>query len=647
MKFIYPETEELNGQKRTTTFLQTNGLGGYCSLWAGGGVTRCDQGLLVSARRCPDLRITLVHRLRERLKIGEKICFLSSQDFGDQTAPETGILKDFSFCKLPLWQGEVGKVRIEKRCGIGRLENTAAVIYEVYNDSQEDIEMTAEPMVKLAPKEEARQQACPIAFQNGRLTGNGCSLILKTNGVLREAPARWECLSYPEDRKDGRPGRGMAGSCCEITWQIPAGETRRLWLVVSDRDTVLTAEGILKDQADHLQAAADRCGLKDPIARQLAMAADAFICRRDSTEGKTILAGYPLFSDWGRDTMIALRGCCLSARRFEDAESILRTFLKYEKNGLMPNLFPEGGQKPLYNTADAALLLIDSVWQYYQRTGDHRLVRDAFPVMNRILERYCLGTDHGIKMDGDGLIMAGQGMDQVTWMDVRIGDILPTPRHGKPVEINAYWYHALKIMEQLAPKMGKPSEGYGKLAEITKESFLKEFWMPEQGYLKDVISGTKADTQIRCNQIWAVSMSFSMLDEDQGKKVVETVEHHLFTDHGLRSLSPQDPEYHPSYGGDQLQRDLSYHQGTTWVFPLGAFYLAYLKVHGNSREAAAQVRIWLSSMEEMLREGCAGQLPEIYDGDHPSEGKGCFAQAWSVGEMLTVYEALEKIEEAS
>ena len=263
--------------------------------------------------------------------------------------------------------------------------------------------------------------------------------------------------------------------------------------------------------------------------------------------------------------------------------------------------------------------------------------------MERIVSFYQKGTHHSIGMDSDGLIFAGGGLDQLTWMDVCVQGILPTPRHGKPVEVNAYWYNALKILETLAEKLDKDGSAYGALAEKVKTSFAERFYIPEKGYLRDVISGTKADEQLRCNQIWAVSMLFTMLSAEQEKQVVAAVERHLHTPCGLRTLSPEDPEYHSSYGGEQLQRDLAYHQGTTWVFPMGAYYLAWLKVHGNTPEAAARVREQLEALEPMLREGCAGQLPEIYDGDHPTDGKGCFAQAWSVGEMLRVLEAIDRI----
>ena len=247
-------------------------------------------------------------------------------------------------------------------------------------------------------------------------------------------------------------------------------------------------------------------------------------------------------------------------------------------------------------------------------------------------------------MDEDGLICAGGGLDQVTWMDVCVNGILPTPRHGKPVEVNAYWYSALRIMESFAGKLGRDAAAFGTLAEKVEKSFVTAFYMEDKGYLKDVISGTGADEQLRCNQIWAVSMPFTMLSPEQERSVVDTVYRHLYTPCGLRTLSPKDPEYHPSYGGPQVERDMAYHQGTTWVFPMGAYYLAYLKVHGNTPEAARYVREQLNALEPMLREGCFGQLPEIYDGEFPSDGKGCFAQAWSVGEMLRVFEAIAKIE---
>lgn len=360
------------------------------------------------------------------------------------------------------------------------------------------------------------------------------------------------------------------------------------------------------------------------------------------------MAGYPFFTDWGRDTMIALPGCTLTTHRYEDAKSILRTFAANEKDGLLPNLFPDQDAPPQYNTVDAALLFLNCLWLYHARTGDDAFVREVWPCAERIIRCYKAGTRHGIHMDADGLLCAGEGLDQVTWMDVRIGTILPTPRHGKPVEVNAYWYNALQIMARLAPLAGADGAPYAALAAQAGESFRRAFWMPEAGYLKDVISPepSPADTQLRCNQVWAVSMPFTPLTREQAAGVARSVRRALWTPCGLRTLDPADPDFHPVYGGPQKVRDMAYHQGTVWPFPLGGYYLAELRLGGFDEASCARVRRDLDALAPALREGCLGHLPEIYDGGTPGASRGCFAQAWSVGELLRVCEALERPEAA-
>lgn len=632
-------------EAQSRCLLMTNGLGGYASVTAGYSVNRCDQGILVAAVSAPNERITMVHRTREILKMEGKQQALSSQKFAARTSPEEGFrcLSSFSQGVVPCWSYHVDGIAVKRRLCVARGSNTAALIYEIENRSNNVCTLQIDPFFKFAPKEQALQEKKPFSYSYGMVTDGTYRLYLKSSGRVQKIPLQWQCLDYGEDAKDGRAGKGYCGCCCRITQRVFPGTTEKMEIVFSMDKDLPTAQTIMKEWADHRQELESRCPLTDPLARQLALAADDFIVHRDSTDGKTILAGYPLFSDWGRDTMIALPGCCLATGRFEDAKSILRTFLTYEKDGLVPNLFPEGESKPMYNTVDAALLLIDCLWQYMQRTGDSAFIREAWPVMERIIAAYRKGTHHSIGMDSDGLIHAGGGLDQVTWMDVCVDGVLPTPRHGKPVEVNAYWYNALRIMDALAGELGLKSGDYGKLAVQVRNSFLEKFYIEEKGYLRDVVSGTEADEQLRCNQIWAVSMPFSMLTPEQERSVVETVYRHLYTPCGLRTLSPEDPEYHPTYGGPQFQRDMAYHQGTAWVFPLGAYYLAYLKVNGSSKEAAERVLEQMQTLEPMLQEGCLGQLPEIYDGTFPSEGKGCFAQAWSVGEMLRVFETIEKI----
>ena len=644
MKFVFDKRDLTTlEQIQSHCWLLANGLGGYASTSGAFSVTRCDQGLLIGAVEAPHHRIALVHRLSERLVWGDQSEILSTQNFADDHAPEEGyrFLSRFSCDTWPEWDYDVEGVHVRRRCGMLHGSNTAAVLYDIDNHTAASCALNVTPFFQFCSKGETPQEKHAFHWNTNYIEANGQKLYIQTNGQLTSIPAVWETLSYPDDAKDGRAASGLAGSCCSVRIEVPAGATAHLEIIFSMESTDMSGETILAAMAQRQKALLETAGFHDPIAQQLVRSADAFLSRRDSTDGHTIIAGYPFFSDWGRDTMIALPGCVLATKQYDVARSILRTFLAYEKDGLVPNLFPEGQSEPLYNTVDAALLLINCVWLYYERTRDADFVREAWPVLSRIVEAYRHGTRHAIGMDEDGLIHAGEGLDQVTWMDVRIGDILPTPRHGKPVEINAYWYNALCVLRELAPIAGSSGEPFATLAERVKSSFVQAFWMEDKGYLRDVISGTKADEQIRCNQIWAVSMPFTMLSAQQEQRVVETVRRHLYTPCGLRTLSPEDPEFHPFYGGPQRERDMAYHQGTVWPFPMGAYYLAYLKTHGNTPEAVLDVRRQLAPMEAILREGCVGQLPEIYDGGSPGPSKGCFAQAWSVGELLRVYEALE------
>ena len=627
------------------SFLLTNGLGGYASVTAGFSVPRCDQGILVAAVGAPGRRVTLVHRLSEILRLQDRDEYLSSQSFLSGRDPEDGLrnLDQFTYEYTPCWRYHAGGVQVERRLCMGWERNTAAVIYTVDNRSGDSCTLEVVPQFKFAPNWEAAQRLDRIfRCVKGVVTCEDYRVHVATDAALRPRRMRWELLSYPRDAKDGRPERGLAASCCTVTKTVPAGKTVTFEIVFSLEPETLSGRELLRLQEQRLRKIADTAPLTDPTARALTLAADAYIVRREGPGGRTLLAGYPFFADWGRDAMIALPGCCLATGRYEDARSILRVFLAHERDGLVPNLFqPEDGM-PLYNTVDASLLLIDCVGQYVRRTGDSGFLEEAWPCLERIIAAYRRGTHHGIHMDSDGLIAAGEGLDQVTWMDVCVDGYLPTPRHGKPVEVNAYWYNALKWMQELAGMLGQSGSRYAALAGKAKRSFVEKFYDRERGCLRDVLSGTDADGQIRCNQIWAVSMPHTMLTPTQERAVVDTVYRKLYTASGLRTLEPEDPQYRGYYGGSRQERDLAYHQGTVWVYPLGAFYRAFLKTRKHSPEAKAWVKDQLDALVPMLREGCVGQLPEIYDGDFPAESKGCYAQAWSVGELLRVYEELEK-----
>ena len=644
MKWIYGKQELKNLERgQENCYLLTNGLGGFSSLTMTGSVSRNDHALLMACVQAPNHRYNMVHRLKESLCFGKEEIVLSSQEFADGQKEEgCPYLSSFVFDDMPIWRFLVHGVEIRREIAMKQGENTVAVRYSIRNRSGKTAELKVMPFYQFTPKGSEPEPEQKFQYTKNAVISNGMTLYFQTNGTLDNIEEIQETYFYSYDACDGRRETGLAKSGHIITESVQPGEEKILKLVYSMENADQDADVIILEMQTYRKALEAKAGLHKEMAKELVKSASQFVSRRESTNGRTILAGYPFFEDWGRDTMIALPGICISTGQYETAKEILRTFAVNERGGLMPNLFPEGGNDPLYNTVDAALLFINCVYLYYQAAGDRAFVQEMYPVMERIIKAYREGTDYGIHMDEDGLIQSGEGLWQVTWMDVRVGDILPTPRHGKPVEINAYWYNALCIMDELAETADKKAV-YTQLKEKVKASFVDKFWMDDKKCLKDLVSGTKADAQIRCNQIWAVSLTFTMLDPEKEQQVVETVFEKLYTPYGIRTLEQEDQEVHGLYQGKMEDRDMAYHQGTVWTFPLGAYYLAYLKVNQYSPEAKKIVREQLEVMEAAMREGCIGQLPEIYDGENPTRSKGCFAQAWSVGEILRVYEALEKL----
>ncbi len=665
MRFIYGKQDWKTFERgEENCYLMTNGLGGFSSLSMIGSCSRNDQAVLMACTHSPNIRFNMIHRLEEILTIGSRKVYLSSQDFQPHDKREQGYLHQGSFVfeDYPSWSYLVDGIEVVRSIILRQGHNTIGISYQIRNRSQSDALLTVAPHLQFVSKGERLKYEQIFTINGNCITSNGQKLYYTTNGSVKESAPRFcDTLYYAHDVADGKMSLGRSLVNHEIVFPIPAGEEGVFDIIYSMEEipcketsqcrNTLTVARMMEETVSYRKILKEQAGFSEEISCQLAVSAEQFISYRASTNGKTILAGFPFFEDWGRDTMIALTGCCLSTRQFDTAKSILRTFMAYCRKGLMPNLFPEGGKAPAYNTADAALLFIIAVYEYYKRTSDLHFVTEAYPVIKDIIKWYHDGTDFGIYMDEDGLIMAGQGYDQVTWMDVRVENILPTPRHGKPVEINAYWYNALMILCEFQSIFENGNNlsvaasatvtiDYRALTEKVKENFCKKFWNSEKRCLNDVISGTKADRQIRCNQIWAVSLPFPLLTKEQEKQVVETVFCRLYTPYGLRTLEASDEQFRPFYGGAQLDRDLAYHQGTVWTFPMGAYFLAYLKVNNYSESAGAYVKEQLSVIESALREGCVGQLPEIYDGANPVSSKGCFAQAWSVGEILRVYDAL-------
>ncbi|MFR2793761.1 MAG: amylo-alpha-1,6-glucosidase [Eisenbergiella sp.] len=678
MRFIYGKADWKNTERGIENgFLLTNGLGGFCAQTVTGANARNDQAVLMGCTEAPTKRINLVNRIEEELWIdnGESCgkVSLSSQQYVDCTKNAAGekYLQSFVYDIFPEWVYQAGGVEVVKTMAMAYGENTVAVRYRVSNRGRSAARVVLTPLFQFTEKgarvPEGKRFSLQCSEQKegccGAVSSEGVKLYFGTDFSAEAIVPVWtEDFYYAHDSRDGRNAVGRAFSNHRLTAEVAAGESRELEVAYSlernflkEGKTGRLTDELQKQEKERLEKLLEQAGLKNECARELVRGADQFVVGRDSTKGKTIIAGYPFFADWGRDTMIALTGCCLSTGRFEDAKNIFLTFMKHCRRGLMPNMFPENGKPPIYNTADASLLFIGAVYEYFLRTEDVDFIKEAFPVIEDIINWYKKGTDFHIFMDGDGLISAGADMEQVTWMDVRCGDILPTPRHGKAVEINAYWYNALCVAAELAQRLGQDGSEWKKLSDRVKKSFCASFWNEEENCLYDVLPTEEANlcekerqrrqrakSQVRCNQIWAVSQRFCMLEAWQEKAVTDRVFESLYTPWGLRSLAQDDIEFHPHYGGSMKQRDMAYHQGTVWAFPLGAYYLAYLKVNGHSIEAKETVYRQLAGLEGALREGCAGQLAEVYDGEDPNESEGCFAQAWSTAELLRVYEALEK-----
>jgi len=394
-----------------------------------------------------------------------------------------------------------------------------------------------------------------------------------------------------------------------------------------------------------------RCAaLLDPLpaaapdwVRQLALAADQFIVRRQTGDaaGRTVIAGYPWFTDWGRDTMIALPGLALVTGRFDTAAAILRTYAGWLDQGMLPNRFPDGGESPEYNTVDATLWYFHAVHQYTRRSGDHTLVKQLYPALQQIIARHRHGTRYGIRVDPrDGLLRAGAPGVQLTWMDAKAGDWVVTPRAGKPVEVNALWYNALRFMAAWADQLGDGAAADYRRAAETAVAGFQRFWNPRRDCLYDVIDGPEGpsglDGRLRPNQLLAVGLPFSPLDARRQAAVVAACERCLVTPWGLRSLAPGEPGYHPRYEGDRASRDGAYHQGTVWAWLMGPFIDAHRRVYGDTARAMA----YLEPFGRHLSEGCVGTIGEIFDAEAPFTPRGCFAQAWSVAEVLRAWSDL-------
>jgi len=408
--------------------------------------------------------------------------------------------------------------------------------------------------------------------------------------------------------------------------RFPLGSRTATLIASTEPHSPFEARAMRRSEIERRASVVAASPSADPFVEDLVVAADQFIVKRG--DGKTIIAGYPWFSDWGRDAMIALPGLTLTTGKVDVAKDILLAYAASVNQGMLPNCFPDDGEACQYNDADATLWFFEAVRALWERTGDAVFIRERFyACMKDIVDWHRRGTRYGIRADADGLLRCGEPGVQLTWMDAKVGDWVVTPRIGKPVEIQALWYNALRILQDLG------EDTLGDLADRARISFNSRFWNEDAGCLYDVIDGESRDASIRPNQIFAVSLRHSMLDRERAVRVVEVCERELLTPLGLRTLSPRDPQYKPRYEGDVLSRDSAYHQGTAWPWLMGPFITAYAKVKGRPNPE------WLSGFREHLKVAGLGQISEVADGDYPHRPGGCIAQAWSVAELLRVYSA--------
>jgi len=460
-------------------------------------------------------------------------------------------------------------------------------------------------------------------------------LYLAHNSAESKKTGEWyRNFEYDAERERGLDFTEDLFNPCLLRFDL--GSRRQASVIAStERRDVAHAMEYRQAEIARRRTAVVASPVEDDFAQCLAAAADQYIVSRG--DQKTIIAGYHWFSDWGRDTMIALPGLTLPTGKHDIARSILRTFAQHVDQGMLPNRFPDAGESPEYNTVDATLWFFEAARSYLTYTSDVEFVRsELYPVFADIIAWHVRGTRFGIKVDASGLLSSGEQGVQLTWMDAKVGDWVVTPRRGKPVEIQALWYNALCIMEDLARQFGDEAgqKRYRNMATVASWSFNRLFWNEKTGCLYDVTNGAPPDPSIRPNQIFAVSLKHSMLPPERAKAVVEKVEKHLLTPYGLRSLAASDPQYRGRYTGGPTERDGAYHQGTVWPWLMGPFITAYTKVNAESDAARRQAAAWLEPLKIHLADGGLGHISEIFDGNAPQRPCGCIAQAWSVAEIL-------------
>ncbi|HVX62831.1 MAG TPA: amylo-alpha-1,6-glucosidase, partial [Pirellulales bacterium] len=640
-------------------WLVTNGLGGYASGSISGVCTRRYHGLLIAALPAPLGRTVMLNHVAEEFRLPDgSVVSLGSEERADRKLIVQSVeaLQEFRLeMGLPVWQYAVGDFLVERRVLLPYQQNTAYLCYRVVSGPGR-LRLRIRPSVcfrnhddPVSGKIEHRftvttsDHGCEVSYPDvpplrAKLYADPAAMVLD-GGHRRE-------LFYRMEHRRGYDAQGAVWSPGYFKTDLAPGEEAALVASTESWEVICAAAPKEAFEAEqrrrHRLLSQAGPQISDGVAAELVLAADQFVIRPATRVGdavrlhsagddvRSIIAGYHWFTDWGRDTMISLEGLTLCTGRHAEAGYILRSFALHIRDGLIPNLFPEGEDAGVYHTADATLWYFHALDRYLQATGDRETLKTLFPLLAGSIDHHLQGTRFGIHVDPeDGLLAQGQAGYQLTWMDAKVGDWVVTPRRGKAVEINALWYNALRLMQQWAEDEQMSDDGarYGELADRAKASFNRRFWNAEQGCLYDVIDGEQgADPLFRPNQIFAISLPHPVLQQERWQSVLEQVVHRLLTPMGLRSLAPGEPDYKPIYDGDLRSRDAAYHQGTVWAWLVGPLVDAWLKVHPDDLDAA---RGFLSGFQAHLGEACIGSICEIFDAEAPYSPRGCVAQAWS------------------
>jgi len=635
-------------QATSREWLETNGLGGYASATIAGANTRRYHGLLVAALRPPSRRTVLLSKLEETLAVREVEYDLSCNQYPGTIHPRGyQHLREFRLDPFPTFVYEVpggGGTRLEKTVGMCRGRNSVVVRYRSI-EGPETVGLIVRPLVNCRDYHHLTRQNATFNTEATISEAKDVVTVQPFSGVPAlhisfpggsfEPWGYWyNNFEYAQEAARGLDYREDQYSPGYFTCTLERGETRYLVGSIEALEGFDPAAALEEERARRSAPAAGWSGAPEEV-RRLVAAADSFVVSRPSSVGEEgaegLIAGYHWFEEWGRDTMISLPGLTLVTGRGDVARSILKDYTRYLDGGLIPNRIPDVDQAPDYNTVDATLWLFWAVQKYLQHTGDEDFVRGAMlPRLREVIEWHVKGTRYGIEMDPeDGLLRAGAPGTQLTWMDAKVGDWVVTPRHGKPVEINALWHNALRFVEELgAEHAGPPS------SEVARR-FGERFWNERLGYLNDVVDGDlREDASLRPNQIVAASLPYPTVEGERARRVVAAVARDLLTPYGLRTLSPRDARYRGRYEGDQWERDGAYHQGTVWPWLLGPFITAFIRVAEDREAARREARGWVAGFREHLREAGLGQVSEVFDGDPPHRARGCIAQAWSVAEIL-------------